>query len=397
MVDKRKINQVVTYTLLLLVFFGLKILDFTFIDYILLSIVFIFALPTIKTQGTYATVIRLYCFLVLASCVYSWKFNGQALYSVIGHSYDYFALLFFFVLIRVNLTSKETMKVMEILALMFCIGYIIQWLIHPIIIFSQAGKFVSDDSYRARMSGSICCYFMLMYAINNYLLHRKGKYLLYGVLAFIPIIMQGFRSLTALSAVASFLMIPFVLRNGRKTILYSILGIGLVIVALSTSMVQSKMNEMMKRQESNQTFDNENYVRFRSFDYYWNQQFTKPYEKLIGGGRPVDIASRYYKNITNKRLEEGLFWTDLGIVGLSMIIGIPAVLLLIFLYLRCIWRCKEPQIQFVRFTLFLELVGSIFTTAELYREGNILLLSFFLYLEYKYHREQEFLEVNKNN
>ena len=91
--------------------------------------------------------------------------------------------------------------------------------------------------------------------------------------------------------------------------------------------------------------------------------------------------------------QNGFYWDDLGVIGLGLVIGFPAAILLILLYVVCMWKCKEPDIQYVRFTLFVVLVGSIFTTRELYREGNILLLSFFLYLEYKYHAEQSSLPV----
>lgn len=75
-----------------------------------------------------------------------------------------------------------------------------------------------------------------------------------------------------------------------------------------------------------------------------------------------------------------------------MVIGMPAVILLVFMYLYCMWKCKEPRLQYIRFTLFVVLFGSIITSMELYREGNILLLSLFLYIEYKYHMEQKFVD-----
>lgn len=73
----------------------------------------------------------------------------------------------------------------------------------------------------------------------------------------------------------------------------------------------------------------------------------------------------------------------------------PAVILLVFMYLYCMWKCKEPRLQYIRFTLFVVLFGSIVTSMELYREGNILLLSLFLYIEYKYHMEQKFVDKLK--
>lgn len=389
---KNKIRKIFFLTLILLVFFGLDFIHYSFVDYICCAIVFVCFIGSIhEPKVTYSKLIYMYVIFVMLSCMYSFLFNHQSLISVIGHSYDYFALLFFVVLMKADLTSQETIKLLEMLALSFCICYIIQWLIYPIIIFSGVDQFASiGERYRARMSGSICCYFMLMYAINNYLLCRKLKYVLFGILGFIPIIIQGFRTTVLLSAVASFVMIPFVMRNVSKTLLFAILGIIFALFLLQTSLVQTKIGEMLNRQEKNQTFENDDYIRFRSLNYYWNIQFKNPVEKIIGGGVPSDYNSSYAKEINRAIEYNHFYWVDIGMVGLSMIIGIPAVLLLVVIYCRCIWLCKEPQIQYVRFTLIIVLLGSIFTTAELFREGNILLLSVLLYLEYRFHKEKKY-------
>ena len=386
--------------LLLLDFFGLKIIHYKSLDYVFLSIILIMAIPAIQVKGTYPYLIIGYCIFVLLSCLYSWRFNEQGLITVIGHSYNYFALLFFFVLLWTNLSSKEAEDLFVKIALCFCFCYILQYIISPTVLFSGADdeNKMNALKYRVRMPGSISGYFLLLYAINKYLLvekRKRNKYIFYAVIAFIPIIIQGFRSLVILTLMAGFLIIPFVLRSGKKTLVYSILGAVSVLFAASTSLVQTKVDEMIDRQEQDQTFENEDYIRFRSFDYYWNEQFTKPYEKLIGGGVPSDSKTSYYKKIRHVKDHLRFFWVDLGIIGLSLVIGMPAVILLVFMYLYCMWKCKEPRLQYIRFTLFVVLFGSIFTSMELYRDGNILLFSLFLYIEYKYHAEQKFVEKLK--
>lgn len=388
------------FVLLLLDFFGLKIIRYGFLDYVFLSTIVIMAVPAIQVKGTYPFLIIGYCIFVLLSCLYSWSFNGQGLITVIGHSYDYFALLFFFVLLWTNLSSKEAENLFVRIALCFCFCYILQYIISPTVLFSGAEdeNKMNALKYRVRMPGSISGYFLILYAINKYLLgevRKRSKYILYAIIAFVPIVIQGFRSLVMLTLMAGFLIIPFVLRSGKKTIIYSILGAVIVLLATSTSLVQTKIDEMMARQEKQQTFNNEDYIRFLSFDYFWNEQFTKPYEKVIGGGVPSDKKTAYYRKIQNVKQHYDYYWVDLGIVGLSMVIGMPAVILLVFMYLYCMWKCKEPQLQYIRFTLFVVLFGSIFTTMEIYREGNILLFSLILYIEYKYHAEQKFVDKLK--
>ena len=384
------INQVLLLVLILLEFFGLLIISSPSFDYLFALIIIITAIPSFMVEGTYARMIRWYFLFFLLSCFYSWKFNGQSLPGVIVHAYDYFAILFFFFLVRTDLSSSDTVKVIEKVALCFCCCYILQWIVFPTILFTGASDDININAnqYRARMPGSMTSYFLLIYSVNRYLIEKKYVFILYAILAFIPILIMGFRSLTALSILAIFIMIPFVLRSTKRTILFGIIGAGALYVALSTGLAQSKIEEMMERQESDQTFENEDYIRFLSLNYYWNEQFDKPYEKIIGGGVPVDWDSRYFKTIDAEKEQDGFYWDDLGLIGLGLVIGFPATILLILLYVVCMWKCREPDIQYVRFTLFVVLIGSIFTSRELYREGNILLFSLFLYLEYKYHAEQ---------
>lgn len=392
-------NKLIIFLILaLLSFFGMSIISFSFLDYVFLITILFLAVPGIKDNSLYSILIKLYVFFVLISCVYSWLFNKQNLITVIFHSYGYFAILFFFYLMTSKLSAKETEKILFTIALIFSLCYILQWLLYPSVLFSGAESHadVFENRYRVRLPGSICGYFLLLYSINIYLIEKKKILFLYAALGFIPIIIQGFRSLTALSLISSFLMIPFVTRSGKKSLVYSSLLVIVVVLAFTTPVVQSKMDEMLTRQNNEQTFSNEDYIRFRSFDYYWNKQFTKPYEKIIGGGAPTDKKSYYYKQIHNAIDYYHYYWVDLGIVGLSMVIGIPAVMLLVAMYLCCMWKCKEPRLQYIRFTLFIVLAGSIFTSMELYRKGNILLLSLFLYIEYKYHREQKKIVKLKN-
>ena len=382
-------NSVVIKTtclvLFFIAFFGLKILPIkqTQWDFIVFPFFAFTIIRYIRWNNLYSKFIIIYSLFVAASCFYSHLYNHQALSLVVFHSYKYFALLFFFYLMHTKPTIAEAEQILLRIAIICCFCYIIQWIIYPNVIFYSAeeGRGASEYEYRARIPGSISCYCILLYGINKFILDHKLKYIFYSILGFIPIIIMGFRSLVFLTAATAFLMIPFIVRTGKKTLLYISLGAAITIGVLQTDLVQSKMDEMISRQESEQTFENKDYIRYLEFDYYWEDYFNKPGEKFFGGGVPVDMATKYRKEIYYNNFA----WSDLGLIGLSMIIGIPAVSILILLYLICLLRNEEPQIQYLRFTLILVLLGS-FTTAELYREGNILLFSLYLYIEYQYHR-----------
>ena len=392
---KKYINNDIVLALVFLIIlmlkaFRLKLFPGPTIDYIFWGL--LLSLSTFSLKGKYSKLIVAYLFFLTISCIYSWIFNGQRIIVTIIHSFDYYAIFFYFVLFRFRPSYKDVERVMLVVAFCFCFCYILQWLIFPVILFTGGEHHVTEDFYRSRMPGSISCYFLFFYGINKLLLNKEVKYGAYSLFAFFPIIIQGFRSLIALTAVSAFLIIPFVLRSGKKSILYSLLGVGVILALLNMPLVQTKLAEMERRQLTDQTFENSDYIRYRSFDYYWNEYYTKPYEKVIGGGLHVDSQSRYTKRI--KEMNQIHFWIeDLGIVGLSMMIGIPAVVCLVIIYLLCMYRCKSPDLQCIRFTLFVALIGSLFTTMELYRPGNLLILPLFLYMEYQYHIEKNRTEL----
>lgn len=378
------VTSFVILILLLLRLFGFKFFPETWVYYVYFPLLLLLSRYNVKSG--YAKLILLYIVLLTFSCLYSHFFNGQKLLTTIIHSFSYFSIIFFFVLLQFKPSYKEMEKIMVIVSFYFCVCYLIQWIIYPTVLFGAAGRNTGEDMFRARLPGSISCYFLLMYGINKLIQHRKPKYALLAIIGFLPIIIMGFRSLIALTFFSAFVMIPFVIRSGRKTVLYSLLGAGIVIMAMQTPLVQSKIEEMHRRQEADQTFENKDYVRYISLDYYWNYYFTKPYEKIIGGGPPADESSKYARRI--KKMNDNHLWIeDLGMVGLSMMIGIPAAICLVLIYLICIFRCKSPDLQYIRFTLLIVLLGSIFTSMELYRTGNILLLSLLVYMEMKYNRE----------
>lgn len=397
-----KVVRIVFLVLVFLVFFNLNILipvKRSLLDYPLLIAIVLLTIGHYNFKTQYSKTIIIYAIFVLISCLYSYFANEQTFFMVVGHSYKYLAILFFFYLTASKLTSKEAERVLLIISITCCCCYIIQWLIYPTILFQGAEgdkANISTSYYRVRIPGSITCYSLFLYGFNKFLMRNSIKYILYSALGLLPIIIQGFRTLTVLSLISFFLMIPFVKKSTSKTILYGLLGCVFSLAFLQIPIVQSKIAEMENRQKENQTFSNDDYIRIREFDYYWNEQFKNPVEKILGGGVPTDPKSKYDKDIHGVAYSKGLFWDDLGLVGLSMIIGIPAVMLLISMYSICIWKYKELNYQYLRFTLIIVLLGS-FTTAELFREGNLLILSLYLYIEYKYHKEEKKLIFIKDN
>lgn len=393
-----KYDEMGYWKVLLLLLFFLALFEFnpimpskpTIIDYPLLLSLVLISSVYIQFRECYSKLILLYLIFVFLSCVYSHYANEQNFLAVVAHSYPYLSLMFFYYLLGTNISYKEAENVLITLAIICCFCYIIQWIVYPNIVFH--GAYAHADArtgiYRVRIPGSICCYCLFFYGINKFVQGNGVKNLLFSLLGFLPIIIQGFRTLTLLSVIFGFCMIQLINKKTVKTIYYSIMISIIAFVLIQLPIVQSKINEMIDRQTSGETFSNSEYVRLKEIDYYWNEQFKDPLEKIMGGGEPTDSKTKYAKQIYGYAYSHGLYWDDWGLIGLSWIIGIPAVSLLVALYLLSIYKLSNRNFQYLRFTLIVVLLGS-FTTAELFRKGNILIFSLIIYINYRYYKEKK--------
>ncbi len=380
---KKKHIELLFITLLFTSCFGLLLLESRIFKYLFTLALFYFCMSN-KGNVPCKRMILFYTSFVFCSCIYSAIYNHQDLVRVVGNTYAYWGILFVFIITKYNPTPLQLEKTIKYLSIIFCCCYFLQWTIYPTALFTSGldETNISSDTFRMRMPGSICAYCLFFYGINHYLIYKKRQDLIYAFLGFLPIIIMGFRSLTAATAIFGIIMIPFVTQNITKTFIWLIVGCIAIISISQLNLVQTKVNEMLERQESGQTFANEDYIRFVEYEYFDGTIFTKPGERFWGGGVPADDSTSYYKSLIDATERLHFYWVDLGLIGLSYIIGIPAVLLLVGIVCKCIWKSHSIELQYIRFTLLTVLVGSIVTSMELFRASNILILSLFLCLIY---------------
>lgn len=370
--------------LLLVQFFGLTIVSAHAFYYVFTPLLLFFFCKKYKSIPLYRKELLLFLFFIVCSCIYSAIYNGQSFLKTFVASLDFFGMISLFILAYYKVPLKESKKLLITISLLFCICYIIQWMIYPTILFSGATDEtnISGSYFRMRMQGSICTYILYFYGLNELLLTKRIKNIVYMVLGGIPIIVMGFRSLTALTLICSVILFLFLSAKNKKTILWVIPLGGILYFSTTLPVVSNKIDEMMERQDSDQTFANEDYIRYIEFDYFSKEVFTKPGEKIFGGGTPVYDGNHYAKILETAYQVYGWYWVDLGLIGLSFIIGIPAILIIFWLVFKSVKFCRNPEFQFLRFTLITVFLGSIMTSKEIYRTGNMIVIGVILYIIY---------------
>lgn len=380
----QKYKLVLFLFLFLVQYFGLTIVSAHAFYYLFAPILLFFFYKKYKSIQLFRKELLLFLSFITCSCIYSTIFNGQNLIKTFIASLDFWGIISVFILAYYKVSLRESKKLLITISLIFCICYIIQWMIYPTVLFLGATDEtnISGSYFRMRMQGSICAYILYFYGLNKFLLTKKIKSIAYMILGGIPIIVMGFRSLTALTLICSMILFLFLSVKSKKIILWAIPLGGLLYFSTTIPVVSDKIDEMMERQDSNQTFANEDYIRYIEFDYFSKEVFTKPGEKIFGGGTPVYDGNHYAKILETAYQIYGWYWVDLGLIGLSFIIGIPAVLILSWLTYKSIKFCRNIEYQFLRFTLITVFLGSIITSKEIYRTGNLIIIGIILYIIY---------------
>jgi hypothetical protein len=332
--------------------------------------------------------------MVLGSILYSHFIHGQPFRGVAESSYFAMGLASFCIFDTLRLSYKDSFKLIKSFSILFCICYLVQATVYPTELFAGVkDEFsVNENLFRMRMTCSACCYCLFFLGINDYMIKKKLISLFYVLLGLLPIIIMGFRSLVALSLLFAIYIFAWHLWKSRlQLIIYSIFLLLFVFVSFQIPIVQEKFEEMKSRQESEQTFDNEDYVRYVSLAYY--TEVTTKAEMMIGGGVPLvppSLTSRnHYVSKFCKGYQMKLYWNDLGLIGFGYIFGFPSVILITFLVFRTALRSREQQLLFIRVTLLTIYLGTIFTSQELYRSGNFLFIGLLIYTEYIYHKEKQ--------
>ena len=160
------------------------------------------------------------------------------------------------------------------------------------------------------------------------------------------------------------------------------------MAVLQIPVVADKIDYMWEKQFGEGTqhsFANKNYIRWITLDYYYTEYFHDGLEMFLGSGYPV-VNGKFYRNIENSLWSNGLFWMDWGILGLSWMIGIPAVVAMLWYSIK-VYKIRSDKAYFFLPIWFMYLILSSITTAEFFRQGNFIIQALCLYLAEKVYKD----------
>ena len=309
--------------------------------------------------------------------------RDQSIVSSLRASTEYFSILLFFLLLKLQINKNTIEDVIILFGLSTSIIYIIQFiLLQKGIVFlnvqENAIELAMDARFRITCSASI--FLLYFYSLNKYLIQKQKKYLIYLFVSLLPILIQAFRTQIASIILFTLLIIYIFWKRGylkiNKIVIVSIIAI---FALYQVPIVQNKIEYMIEKQNSSETFENKDYIRWKCLNFYTCKYQESPSEYITGSGIPYEGT---FKKYTDRILAQGYFYQDLGLVGLAFIIGPISVLVLTRIFLKPLFLFRYKS-QFLYIPIyFLFMLSISLTNAEVFRTGNFLIHSLVLYLSY---------------
>ena len=307
-------------------------------------------------------------------------FRGQSLAEVPFHGAFIYDFALFYLIAYINPSIKQMEKAITYLGMAALTIYFVQYLLLPKPIVesltsgwravNDAGEF---DVQRFSVTGEVVIFLYGFYALNNYFIQKKKKYIIVilAVLAFT--ILHGYRSLIIAFLVASAFLYFKIngLRFNKTTFSIAALAILSIFLINYTSIfdnVLSTINEKNEMQSSSSFADLDRIVEW---DYFYNS-IGKPWEWLFGAGfigKNFDDAELFFN------------WVDIGFLGISFMGGALMTICWIRLLLLNTRACSLRYQYVNAFSVFL-LVGTI-TLSIAFSNKSIVFQCLVFYLMYK--------------
>lgn len=354
----------------------------------LLICFFLWGFKLAKNMQTFYSI---FLIAIFCNCTSSYLFRGQS-YSISFFAYyQLWYLFFFFALALSHFSLYTTEKLLKWIILTVVVIYYVQLVIFPKVLWGNAGaEWIANNDLYFRglvVGGESAVSLGYFFFLNKYLVEKKKTNLVLMIICVIPFFIRGYRIMIMGAIICTVLLyIKYqnkvnVLKLILKLSLIAIIFVGIVLVLYQyVPIIQSSLDALQDRAgESNQTFDNDDYIRMVSINYYYTSFFKSPIELFFGAGMighngPV-------ADVFAKLMSYNYNLTDWGLIGLSWYAGIPVVLCIVYYLIRGILLQVPKKYLYINAWFLYLLIVSI-TDPEMYQHYSFLVQSILLYILY---------------
>ena len=344
----------------------------------------------------------LFCFL---SALSSFHFRNQTILETF-RTMDYmnfsmFAAYFVFVKYPVGIAKME--KILYYAFLIFIFIYIIQYSVYPRRLVLLLAENTGEE--RFRLMGQVINSLGYFFCLNKYLLGGKAKYLFLSLLSILIFFMLGFRMMLAALLLVSFILVCIIKSFSIITIVKVMASVAFSSVLLfSVPAVQKGFDRMLKATQEGSEYTNEDYARIIEWNYFMNDHFKSPSERIFGSGIPSGkslYGKEMYVDHTNYSSTIKYGYVDWGFLGYSWVLGPLPIIILLLIYIKGIvtsYKAGRRYLYISAWFSFMILIS--INNVEPIRFGSIIFESAVFYVLYELchlKRKRQMLKFNEIN
>lgn len=367
---KNKI-QILSVILLLSAFIGFASYSLT-LKMIMLMFVLGVSFHEIKSNETFSKCVLAIYISVALSAISSLIYEGQAIVDSIGMSFNVLTIGCYFFFIKRKYTSKSLFEMAILVGKVTSVLYVIRYLClqYGIVVGGFVDEFtLSQDASTARLR--IACsgfmWFLMFYSLYRVIRKHKISDFIWFILPVLCIFLMTFRTMLVVSGLCIFILL-LKMKIGVRRLFVSLFIIGAVLSAISFNNVIAEKINLRVEENKNSTFSNKDYIRVVQWKYFTESHFANITEHILGSGMP-ERHSQYGKKIEMLKTQ-GIFYVDWGIIGLSWMIGILALIGIVSYLCYGIKISWQLPPYFSVWLIFMLLISV--TTAETIRDGNFI-------------------------
>ena len=316
---------------------------------------------------------------ILASSISCYINHNQNILATIIAMRYFIYLSIYFAFSKANLRKEWFEKAIIIGASIYLLIFITQVVIFPVEIVN-VGRIEEADRglLRFRIEGAGFLMLAGFLCLNRFLIQFNWRHGLFYLICLGGLFMLGFRTLL-ITALFTSAILMFRISNRPLLLIRNLTLLFMIIVALfSIPYVRSFTDEAVAMTMEQAEMDDD-YIRFQTFDFFYNQVNKNNKTLIFGNGFPQEDSEygQFVKDVGVN--QQGFIFQDLGLIGFGIIYGATSLLALLMIsFIAISTKTKKEDLYLGCY--FIYLLTSSITTTEIYRIGIFGVMALALHL-----------------
>ena len=333
-----------------------------YLQYLMMLAAVVISIPYVapRIRG-FVFPVQLLLFSFLISVLMAYIYWNQEIKDGLIATAPYFMFIFFFYLLRVNFPIKVLEKIIVIYGVLYVLLYLFQFANAPTVLF---GKSLWGDEFtenrgviRIIFPGGGIFILSSFLAINKLTSQEKKKWF-WGLMTFFGILIPIMQVTRQFIAGILLIYLFHFIRNltlTKKIVIFT----SLVVIMISIQYLSLPIIEGLIDATENDAGKGGDYIRVLAGQYFLTDFSPNTMTAIFGNGVPYTGVSNYGLFLDMLNATQAFFLSDVGIIAVYAMFGIPAVLGYVFIWIKSFTYALPKEYYYLKYYLWFLLLTSL--------------------------------------